>query len=45
MDVYGFDELIVYFYESTITKDNVLDKASFNGFDSLTENDYIILKS
>jgi hypothetical protein len=45
MDVYGFDELIVYFYESTITKDNVLDKASFNGFDSLTENDYKILKS
>lgn len=45
MDIYGFDELIVYFYESTITKDNVLDKASFNGFDSLTENDYKILKS
>jgi hypothetical protein len=45
MDVYGFDELIVYFYESTITKDNVLDKACFNGFDSLTENDYKILKS
>lgn len=44
MDIYGFDELISYFYESNITKDNVLDKACFNGFDSLNENDYKILE-
>ncbi len=45
IDNYGFDELMDYFYETNITKDNILDKACFNGFDSLTENDYKILQS
>ena len=33
-----------YFYETTITKDNILDKACFNGFESLNDYDYQILK-
>lgn len=45
MDTYSFDELMLHFYKSSITKDNVLDKACFNGFDSLTEIDYKILQS
>lgn len=44
LDLYSFDELIEFFYETNITKDDVLDKASFNGFNSLTDNDYKILK-
>lgn len=43
-DIFNIDELIRLFYESTITKDNVLDKALFNGFDSLTDDDYKVLK-
>jgi hypothetical protein len=38
------DGLISLFYDSCVTKDNVLDKANSNGFDSLTEDDYRVLK-
>jgi hypothetical protein len=44
IDNYNFDELMEYFYETTITKDNILDKACFNGFESLNDYDYQILK-
>jgi hypothetical protein len=32
------------FYDMAVSKDDVLDKASYNGFNSLTENDYRMLK-
>jgi len=35
--------LISLFYDSVVTKDDVLDKANSNGFKSLTEDDYRIL--
>jgi hypothetical protein len=37
------DALISLFYDSVVTKDDVLDKANSNGFESLTEDDYRIL--
>jgi hypothetical protein len=37
------DSLISLFYDSVVTKDDVLDKANSNGFESLTEDDYRIL--
>lgn len=40
---FNTDELISIFYDVAVSKDDVLDKASYNGFDSLTENDYRIL--
>jgi hypothetical protein len=41
---FNIDELISMFYDMAVSKDDVLDKASYNGFNSLTENDYRILK-
>ena len=43
-DMFDIDAIISEFYNSNITKDNVLDKAIANGFGSLSENDYRILK-
>jgi hypothetical protein len=37
------DGLISLFYDSVVTKDDVLDKVNSNGFESLTEDDYRIL--
>jgi hypothetical protein len=37
------DSLISLFYDSVVTKDDVLDKVNSNGFESLTEDDYRIL--
>lgn len=37
------DSLISSFYDLVVTKDDVLDKANSNGFESLTEDDYRIL--
>jgi hypothetical protein len=41
---FNIDELISMFYDMAVSKDDVLEKASYNGFNSLTENDYRILK-
>jgi hypothetical protein len=41
---YEFDSIVSDFYNENIDVDMVLDKANKVGFDSLTENDYTVLK-
>lgn len=40
---FEMDAMITFFYNMNVTKDDVLDKANFNGFNTLTNDDYMIL--
>jgi hypothetical protein len=40
---FDIDTLVKSFYETSITKDNILDKISLSGIKSLNDNDYEVL--
>jgi hypothetical protein len=42
---FDIDTLVKSFYETTITKDNILDKISLNGIKSLNDYDYEVLNN